>query len=72
MKEFFDKWLSEYPDPYPQRYRRQIPYQWVKNNGTLLMTLDNGEVAFPRLDVVTAATSISKETDTEPSEEEGR
>ncbi|MGH9359170.1 MAG: hypothetical protein ACRD1O_08350, partial [Terriglobia bacterium] len=29
MKSFFQKWLSEYPDPYPQRYRKNIPFQWV-------------------------------------------
>jgi hypothetical protein len=48
MKQFFQKWLEEYPDPYPQRYRRSIPFQWVKNNATLLMTLDEGEVTFPK------------------------
>lgn len=54
MKEFFRKWLQEYPDPYPQRYRKSIPFAWVKNNATLLMTLDNGEVTFPKT-AVTAA-----------------
>jgi len=46
MKEFFSKWLDKYPDPYPQRYRK--PYQWVKKNATLLMTLTDGEVTFPQ------------------------
>ncbi|MFY9620943.1 MAG: hypothetical protein WAQ99_14115 [Pyrinomonadaceae bacterium] len=49
MTPFFDKWLSEYPDPYPQRYRKNIPYGWVKMNGILLMTLKDGEVVFPEL-----------------------
>jgi hypothetical protein len=49
MKEFFDKWLEEYPDPYQQRYRKSIPFQWVKKNGTLLMTLTDGEVTYPKM-----------------------
>lgn len=47
MKEFFTKWLKEYPDPYPQRYRKNIPFQWVTKNAVLLMTLDDGEVTYP-------------------------
>jgi len=47
MKEFFQKWLENYPDPYPQRYRKNIPFQWVKKNGMLLMTLTDGEVTYP-------------------------
>lgn len=47
--EFFDKWLSAYPDPYPQRYRRSISYTWVEKHGVLLMTLTNGEVTYPDL-----------------------
>jgi hypothetical protein len=47
MKQFFSEWLTEYPDPYPQRYRKNIPFQWVKDNGILLMTLTNGEVTYP-------------------------
>ena len=43
MKEFFTKWLREYPDSYPQRYRKNVPFQWVKENGILLMTLVDGE-----------------------------
>jgi hypothetical protein len=49
MAEFFRKWKEEYPDPYPQRYRKNIPYGFVKENGTLLMTLVDGEVVFPSL-----------------------
>ena len=46
-KEFFEKWLKEYPDPYPQRYRKSVPFNWVKKNGMLLMTLTDGEVTYP-------------------------
>ena len=46
-KEFFAKWLAEFPDPYPQRYRKNIPYKWVKEHGQLLMTLEDGEVTYP-------------------------
>jgi hypothetical protein len=49
MGQFFKRWKDEYPDPYPQRYRKNIPYGFVKENGTLLMTLIDGEVAFPDL-----------------------
>jgi hypothetical protein len=49
MKAYFEKWLLEYPDPYPQRYRKNIPYGWVKENGILLMTIKDGEVVFPPL-----------------------
>jgi hypothetical protein len=47
MKGFFQKWLQEYPDPYPQRYRKNIPFSWVEKNATLLMTLEDGEVTYP-------------------------
>jgi hypothetical protein len=47
LKEFFQKWFDEYPDPYQQRYRRSIPFGWVQKNGTLLMTITDGEVTFP-------------------------
>lgn len=49
LKDFFEKWLDGYPDPYPQRYRRSIPYGWVKKNGILLMTIEDGEVVYPKL-----------------------
>lgn len=48
MKVFFQKWLKDYPDPYPQRYRKNIPFTWVKSNGVLLMTIQDGEVTFPK------------------------
>ena len=47
MKQFFKTWLQNYPDPYPQRYRKSIPFGWVREHGDLLMTLTDGEVTFP-------------------------
>jgi hypothetical protein len=47
MKVFFKTWLENWPEPYRQRYRCGIPYGWVKENATLLMTLTNGELSFP-------------------------
>lgn len=49
LREFFEKWREEYPDPYPQRYRRSIPNGFVRKKGTLLMRLLDGEVVFPEL-----------------------
>ncbi len=49
LAEFFNRWREEYPDPYPQRYRKNVPYRFVKQNGTLLMSLKDGEVIFPNL-----------------------
>lgn len=50
MKDFFAKWLKEYPVPYTQqRFRRSIPFKWVKENGVLLMTITEGEVTFPKV-----------------------
>ncbi|MFL6521264.1 MAG: hypothetical protein ACJ8NS_13665 [Chthoniobacterales bacterium] len=47
MKQFFEKWLAEFPEPYGQRYRKNIPYGWVAENADLLMVLTDGEVTFP-------------------------
>lgn len=49
MNGFFRKWLRDYPDPYPQRYRNNVPFMWVKENAILLMTLQDGEVTFPKI-----------------------
>ena len=49
LADFFPKWREEYPDPYPQRYRKNIPYGFVKQNGKRQMTLKDGEVVFPAL-----------------------
>ncbi len=48
-KEFFEQWLRGFPDPYQQRYRKNVPFAWVKQNGVLLMTLQDGEVDYPAL-----------------------
>ena len=53
---FFAKWLRQFPDPYPQRYRKAVPFRWVQENGELLMRLENGEVTYPE----TAATQQSE------------
>ncbi len=50
LSEFFQKWLKEFPEPYQQRYRRNIPFGWVQQNATLLMSLRNGEVTYPPLE----------------------
>ena len=62
MTEFFGRWLDEYPDPYPQRYRKSIPYGFVREHGALLMTLKNGEVVFPALSVGETPTGIDRES----------
>ena len=62
MKEFFDLWLREYPNPYPQRYRKNIAYSWVKANGILLMTLTNGEVTFPVIEFDQLSNGVTLET----------
>jgi hypothetical protein len=49
LSSFFQEWLRDYPDPYPQRYRKGISFSWVKKNGILLMSLRNGEVEYPKL-----------------------
>jgi hypothetical protein len=47
LRTLFSGWLRDYPDPYPQRYRRNVPYAWVIENAKLLMTLRDGEVEYP-------------------------
>ncbi len=59
LTEFFGKWRSDYPDPYPQRYRKNVPYGFVKQQGTLLMTLKDGEVIFPVLASEATPTNIT-------------
>ena len=61
LRHFFMKWQDEYPDPYMQRYRKNIPYEWVKKNGKLLMTLKDGEVLFPALITEPGTSSIEIE-----------
>lgn len=61
LAQYFRRWRDEYPNPYPQRYRKNVPYGFVKQHGTLLMTLKDGEVTFPDLAVKTPPTSITTE-----------
>ncbi len=61
MTEFFDKWREEYPNPYRQRYRKNIPYGFVKQQGKLLMTLKDGEVVFPVLTADASPAGVSAE-----------
>lgn len=48
MKDFFAQWLADFPEPYQQRYRKNIPFNWVREHATLIMTLTDGEVTFPK------------------------
>lgn len=43
-KEYFGKWLANYPNPYPQRYRNSISWGWVKKNAPVILTIKNGKV----------------------------
>jgi hypothetical protein len=61
MTESFDKWREEYPNPYRQRYRKNVPYGFVKQQGKLLMTLKDGEVVFPVLTTEAPPASITDE-----------
>ncbi len=63
LSVFFQRWLDDYPDPYPQRYRKNVPFAWVKENGVLLMKLRNGEVEYPKLR--TANTGSRAEADSD-------
>jgi hypothetical protein len=50
LSAFFQEWLEGFPNPYKgQRHRKAIPFSWVKKNATLLMTLRNGEIEYPKL-----------------------
>jgi hypothetical protein len=54
LSKFFEPWLKQLPDPYEgQRFRRSVTFSWVRDNGTLLMSLRNGEVEFPKLRTAT-------------------
>jgi len=63
MKDFFGAWLRDYPAPYLQRYRKNIPYDWVRRNGVLLMTITEGEVVFPPIVAEGAPQSLEAQTD---------
>ncbi len=49
LSPFFKLWLAKWPNPYKQRYRKSVPFHWVKKNGIVLMSLRNGEVEYPKL-----------------------
>jgi hypothetical protein len=42
--KFFDVWRKNYPNPYPQRYRKQIPFKWVESNANVLLVIENGKL----------------------------
>lgn len=65
MSMYFERWLDSYPDPYPQRYRKNIPYGFVKQNGVLLMSLKDGEVVFPSLESE-ITTTVAPDEKSEP------
>jgi len=65
--DFFEKWLQEFPDPYPLRYRKNIPFRWVKDNAQLLMRLEDGEITFP---VTVSAPPAEARARLRPSDEE--
>jgi hypothetical protein len=68
LSGYFQKRLQDYPDPYPQRYRKNIPNGFVKKNGALLMTLRDGEVTFPDL----AASDASAEREDGQKKDDGQ
>jgi hypothetical protein len=49
LSGYFRQWLKDFPVPYLQRYRKSIPFQWVRAHGTLLMSIENGEVIYPKI-----------------------
>ncbi len=58
LKEYFESWLKLYPDPYPQRYRKSIPFGVVSRIGDLLMRIEKGEITFPELDQVPVSEAV--------------
>lgn len=43
-KDYFTVWKQNYPNPYPQRYRNNISFNWVKQNAQLLLTIEEGKI----------------------------
>jgi len=44
---YFNQWKDESPyhsDDPPLRYRKNVPFGWVRENGNVLMKLRDGEV----------------------------
>jgi hypothetical protein len=68
--DFFERWLSNFPEPYPQRYRKSIPFGWVVKNGKLLMKLENGEITFPATASVPPAEARAKLQPSDEGEDE--
>ncbi len=48
LAEFFNKWEAEepYSSDRTQRFRRSIPYGWVKKNSVLVLRIDEGEATY--------------------------
>ena len=46
LREFFDAWQAErpYSDQGQQRFRRSVPFGWVRRNAALLLRIEDGEV----------------------------
>jgi hypothetical protein len=42
--EHFSIWSTNYPNPYPQRYRNSISFGWVKKHAKLLLSINNGKL----------------------------
>jgi hypothetical protein len=55
---YFGKWLNDYPDPYPQRYRKSVPYGYVLKHGQLLMKIVDGEVVYPDLTIASTEEAL--------------
>ncbi len=48
LAEFFNRWETEGPYSHPteQRFRRAIPYGWVRENATLILQIEDGEPTY--------------------------
>lgn len=48
LSEFFDIWEGEnpYTRPNEQRFRRSVPYGWVKETAELILRIEDGEPTF--------------------------
>ena len=52
LREFFDAWEAErpYSNQGQQRFRRSVPFGWVREKATLLLRIKDGEVADDRVE----------------------
>ena len=51
LSDFFEKWKGEKPysaENEQQRFRRSIPYGWVKTNAALILRIKDGEATYQR------------------------